>query len=275
MNRKHPVSYRSVNKTTISILFIGNSFSYYNALPMLVADFAYAGCGRRVFVDQVVRGGATLRILGSRAGAFEKICARHWDYVVLQERGRLGGRVGRGVPHVGNTNAFFAIAERFDRAIKNSNARTVLYCPPAFLGQGLQSDAERLSSAYLRLAKRLRAMLIPSVTAFALASRERPDLKLYNRDRHHPNPLGSYLIASLFYATIFRKTASRLPGVSYQLRSQKRQQTIRKVLISKSDREFLWSMARRCTTERVIWNPKVAPASRVMRAEVRTALTQL
>ena len=156
-----------------------------------------------------------------------------------------------GVIHVGKAKEFFASATRNDRVIKATNAKTVLYCPPAFLGIGFLSDAKRLNAAYFALAKKLGAILIPSLTAFALALKERPDLNLYEHDRHHPNPLGTYLIASLFYCKLFHMPLPCLPLESYVSRSPGLPRDPLKFPISKADREFLWSVARRsCTRSR-------------------------
>lgn len=74
----------------ISILFIGNSFSYYNALPKLIVRFASTSGSDNFFVDSIFQGGATLKTLWDNGGALKKLRDRNWDYVVLQERGRLG-----------------------------------------------------------------------------------------------------------------------------------------------------------------------------------------
>ncbi len=50
-------------KSPISVLFIGNSFSYYHSLPKLIARFASTSGSGDLFVDGVFRGGATLKML--------------------------------------------------------------------------------------------------------------------------------------------------------------------------------------------------------------------
>jgi hypothetical protein len=229
----------------ISILFIGNSFSYYHSLPKLIAHFARASdCGNLV-VDGVFRGGATLKMLWHDGRTLKKLRSRTWDYVVLQERGRLGGIVKDGIVHVGRPQVFFTYATRFDKAIKGTNAKTILYCPPAFLGIGLPGDAEKLNAAYAMLARKLHALMIPSGIAFALVSKRRPHMNLYEHDGHHPNPLGTYLIASLFYRKLFHKKASNLPLESYLSRSERLPKNPKTIKLSGVDARFLWSVANR------------------------------
>ncbi len=230
---------------SVSILFIGNSFSYYHSLPKLIAHFArVSGCGNLV-VDGIFRGGATLKMLWDDSRKLKKLRSKTWDYVVLQERGRLGGTAKDGVVHVGRPRVFFSYATRFDKAIKKINAKTILYCPPAFLGIGLPGDAKKLNAAYAALARKLRAFMIPSGVAFALAAKKRPEMNLYEPDGHHPNPLGTYLIASLFYRRLFHKKASHLPFESYVSRSEKLPKDPKKIKISSGAAQFLWSIANR------------------------------
>lgn len=228
-----------------SILFIGNSFSYYNGLPKLIANFARASGSGDLSVDGVFRGGATLKMLWHDGRAPKKIRDRRWDYVVLQERGRLGGIVKDGIVHVGRPQAFVAYATRFDKEIKKVGAKMILYCPPSFLGIGLPGDAKKLHAAYAMLARKLHAMMIPSGAAFALASKKRPRMNLYERDKHHPNPLGTYLIACLFYRKLFHKRASNLPLESYLSKSAILPKNPKTVKLSGADARFLWSIANR------------------------------
>ncbi len=232
----------------ISILFIGNSFSYYHSLPKLVARFARASGAGNLTVGGVFRGGATLKMLWHDGGALKKLHSKAWDYVALQERGRLGGAVRGGVVHVGKPQAFVAYATRFNTEIKRAGATTILYCPPAFLGIGLLGDAKKLHAAYAKLARKLYAIMIPSGAAFALALKKRPHLNLFERDKRHPNPLGTYLIACLFYGKLFHKKTANLPLESYSSRSEKLPQNPKTVKLSKADAQFLWTIANRITS---------------------------
>ncbi|MDE2079644.1 MAG: hypothetical protein KGI73_04665 [Patescibacteria group bacterium] len=182
-------------------------------------------------------------MLWDEGKALKKIHGRKWDYVVLQEKGRLGGIIKNGVVHAGRPQAFISCVARFDREIKKAGAKMILYCPPAFLGTGAIRDAQKAQAAYTGLARRLHVAVIPSVKAFLLASRKKPAMNLYEPDGHHQNPLGAYLVADLFYRKIFRKPAYNLPLRSYVSRTQKIPQNPRTMEIPKADAEFLWSIA--------------------------------
>ncbi len=229
----------------ISILFIGNSFSYYHSLPKLIARFAHASGAGDLFVDGVFRGGATLKMLWDDGKALKKLYGRDWDYIVLQERGRLGGIIKDGIVHAGKPKIFATYAARFDKIAKARGAKTILYCPPAFIGIGLFDDAKKLNAMYATVARRLHTEMISSEPAFTLALKERPHMSLFEHDEHHPNPTGTYLIAGLFYRKLFRKRISHLPLESYSSRSERIPKNPKVVELSTADARFLWSIANR------------------------------
>jgi len=230
---------------SISILFIGNSFSYYHSLPKLIARFAHASGSSDLFVDGVFRGGATLKMLWDDGEALKKLQSRNWNYVVLQERGRLGGIIKDGIVHVGKPEEFAMYATRFNRAAKKNGAKTILYCPPAFIGTGLLEDAKKLNVMYATVARKLRTEMISTEPAFMLAMNERQHMSLFERDGYHPNPAGTYLIASLFYRKLFRRKISDLPLESYSSKSQHIPKNPKTIKLSSADARFLWSIANR------------------------------
>jgi hypothetical protein len=236
---------KTKKNASISILFIGNSFCYYHSLPKLIALFAHASGSGDLFVDGVFRGGATLKMLWDHGEALKMLQNRNWDYVVIQERGRLGGIIKEGIAHVGKPKMFVAYATRFDGAAKKSGAKTVLYCPPSFIGIGFLEDAKKLNAIYTTLAKKLHAEVISSGSAFMLAMNERPHMSLFERDGHHPNPVGTYLFASLFYRKLIRKKISNLPLESFLSRSQRILRNPKTIKLSNADARFLWSIANR------------------------------
>lgn len=227
----------------ISILFIGNSFSYYHGLPKLIARLARASGSGDLTVEGVFRGGATLKMLWQDGRALKKLRGKTWNYVVLQERGRLGGIVKHGIVHAGNPRPFILYASKFSKEAKRAGAATILYCPPAFIGIGQLEDAKKIHTAYVRLAGKLHAVMIPAGAAFTLALRKSPRINLYERDKHHPNPLGTYLIAALFYRKLFHKKVSGLPMESYSSRAEKLPRKPVSVKLPKNVARFLWAIA--------------------------------
>src|SRR5688572_8892071 len=68
------------------ILFIGNSYTYFNDLPKTLQSMAAAGASpRKLELGTVLIGGATLRSHWNDS-TLQLIRRGRWDYVVLQEQ---------------------------------------------------------------------------------------------------------------------------------------------------------------------------------------------
>jgi hypothetical protein len=69
-----------------------------------------------------------------------------------------------------------------------------------------------LNGAYFGIAGELNAAVAPVGIAWQKARAANPELQLYQNDKSHPTPAGSYLAACVFYATLFDKSPVGLPG---------------------------------------------------------------
>lgn len=77
---------RAAAPKTLHILFVGNSLTYVGNLPAVLESLA-ASNGKSLQADVIVQGGATLTKWLDRGAVQRALKARHYDYVVLQERG--------------------------------------------------------------------------------------------------------------------------------------------------------------------------------------------
>jgi hypothetical protein len=175
----------------IRVLFIGNSFTFYNRMPQMLSEIASVGGLRPIDVGSVTNGGATLQNHWEKGRAQQAIDSGHWDYVVLQEQTGLPRR---------NPSKMFRYAQLFDDQIKKMGAKTLLYL--TWSDQGRPQLQAPVSQAYNTLATQLGAQLVPVGIAWQNALIRSPNLPLYIEDKHHPTPTGSYLAACTFYQVI-------------------------------------------------------------------------
>ena len=63
-----------------------------------------------------------------------------------------------------------------------------------------------MTEAYLGIGRKLGAIVVPVGVAWQRVLAEHPEIVLHDKDKSHPNALGSYLAACVFYATLFGKT---------------------------------------------------------------------
>jgi hypothetical protein len=80
------VSGQDIPAASLKVLFIGNSYTSVNDLPAMVAELADAAGGRKIEVDRHLVGGCTLEKHVRDQKAIDKIQAKNWDVVVLQEQ---------------------------------------------------------------------------------------------------------------------------------------------------------------------------------------------
>jgi len=191
----------SSRQPPLRVLFIGNSYTYGNDLPALVAALAEAAGGRRVDAATCVRGGFTLEQHAARRETLAELDRQDWDVVVLQEQSTRP---------VVDPKRMHAFARKLHEQIRSRNARTVF-----FLTWARQHKPEMqagLNRAYFSIAKELGATVAPVGVAWQQALSADAKLVLHTKDQSHPNPAGSYLAACVFYATLLDKSPVGLPG---------------------------------------------------------------
>lgn len=196
-------SYNSSDDSKIRILFIGNSYTYFNNLPATIAALAVSGGQSKSLESQmVVIGAATLKLHWQDGKALEMLKQGRWDYVVLQEQSTLGHSSGLGgISYIKDPAVFHKYARLFDTEIKAIGANTVFYL--TWARKNAPETQEKLTDAYLDIAQELNAIVAPVGIAWESALSQRPELALHQDDLAHPNPAGSYLAACVFYATLY------------------------------------------------------------------------
>lgn len=181
------------------VLFIGNSYTYFNDLPGLLSRIAAAD-GLEIVTESVVEGGMTL--LGHlRSGdAVLRIRSGGWDVVVLQEQST------RPLYAPGLMDA--AVRELAGE-IELIGARTALYLPWA--RRDRPDDQAALDAAYGQCAAAAGALVVPAGPCWQRALVEDPSLDLYEEDGSHPAPQGTYLVACVFYAALTGRSPEGTP----------------------------------------------------------------
>lgn len=178
--------------TPLKVLFIGNSYTYYNNMPTTLAAMSAApGQTRRIEVTEVTKGGATLEKMGSLRTTQHTLSEGHWDYVVLQEQSLLPIR---------EPERMHRAVKQLDADIRKAGAKTVLYL--TWARQSQPDTQPAFDRAYSTLAQEIKATLAPVGRAWQAASKLAPNLPLYAADGSHPSPTGSYLAACVLYLAL-------------------------------------------------------------------------
>lgn len=178
----------------LKILFVGNSFIYYNnSLHSHYRNIRYAERGREsgVQVRAMTVSGSTLP--EHRLGLQQRLAADDWDVVVLQ--GYSNGPISAGY-----AAPFRQAARDYAVDIRDDGGEPVFFMTWAYTGK--PEMTQQLDDAYTAIGKELNAMVVPVGRAFARALQERPDLDLVDPDLKHPTLAGTYLAACTFYSAL-------------------------------------------------------------------------
>jgi hypothetical protein len=207
--------------TPARVLFVGNSYFYYNGSlhfharrVALAADPAWA----KPFIYK----SATIAAAPLAHHNIEHLITpgnlgvkEPFDMVILQ---------GNSTDALSEKNhaLFREKVIEFNKLITGRGAMTALYMPPAHVKPSKSAanpDMMRKTEAmYVAVGNEIGALVIPTGLAFEEAYRRRPDIKLHvDYDGSHPTLLGTLLGAYTVYATLYGKSPV---GNSYDFHKQ-------------------------------------------------------
>lgn len=204
-------SQAAAEQDSLRILWVGNSFTYYNDLPAMVQRIAQTQKIKLSYA-KITKGGERWSGHLKNRKLLDTLARGGWDYVVLQEQSTIPAlqteKVAREVyPAARELDSLIHAASPDAHVVfymtwghKYGNRKHIDDYPPANTYEGMQ---ERLTTSYLEMTYANDAWCAPVGMAWRRVRRERPALQLYKQDCFHPSTVGSYLAANVFFATLF------------------------------------------------------------------------
>jgi hypothetical protein len=184
-----------VDGQPIRVLFVGNSLTQANDLPMMVTALA-AGTGVQVQSTDVSQGGFSLEDHWNDQRAPRAVDRGGWHFVVMQQgpSALLSSRE--------NLRLW---AVKFNERIRAVGGRPALFMiwPEA----ARISEFDNVRQSYLLAAQDINGLFLPAGEAWRAAWRRAAGLQLYGLDDFHPSVLGTYTAALV----ITSKITSRSP----------------------------------------------------------------
>ncbi len=219
-------------KDTLRVLFVGNSYTYFENLPQVVSVLSEQ-TGTVLITEKITIGGAKLseHWRGARGlKTREKIRNGDYDIVVLQEwsLGTVNER----------DSAVFYLG-LFSKLARETGAKPYYYL--TWGREKVPQQQEPISRVYREMAALNVAKVVPAGEAWARARELRPDFDLYNPDGTHPSELGTYLTACVFVATITGELPGTIPG-TVSIRDSRSEDVIL-MMIDPLDVEFCRNVA--------------------------------
>ena len=203
-----PVVKKPQVDTPKNILFVGNSYFYYNDSlhnhVRRMVDAAGILTEKQMHYKSATIGGAPLA---------------EQDVKGLLTPGRLGKEPFQVVILQGNSGAALSDKRRqsfhdkvveFNADIQKAGAKTALYMTHAYVAPNKNASPDmirKVEDLYVSVGNEVGALVIPVGLAFEESYRRRPDFRLHkDYDGSHPNMNGTYLAACVVFASLYGKS---------------------------------------------------------------------
>jgi len=196
------------NTEKLTVLFIGNSYTYYNDMPTAIFKKIVNGQGIGAVVLSVTKGGYTLVQFADPSNTYGKqidslLAARDIDIIFMQEQSVTPAQI---------PGKFFDGVRGMKKKLDPEGAKVILYqtwgrkAPNTNLtanGWTTETMAIKLAAAYEAIAEETGYHLSPVGSAFLDVYKNHPSINLYSSDNSHPSAAGSYLAALCHYAALY------------------------------------------------------------------------
>jgi hypothetical protein len=180
-------------KDTVRVLFVGNSYVYYNNLAQMIGLITDS-MDTKIICKKSTIGAATLEQHwnGSRGLKSKQIIASNkFNIVVIQDNSMWP---------LEHKDSLLFFGHLFCDYIKANGAKPYLY--NTWARKKTPETQTKINEVYSELAKAENAAVVPVGASWALARQSMPNMNLFHPDGSHPSALGTFLIALNFIKKI-------------------------------------------------------------------------
>jgi hypothetical protein len=180
-------------KDTVRVLFVGNSYVYYNNLAQMIGLITDS-MDTKIICKKSTIGAATLEQHwnGSRGLKSKQIIASNkFNIVVIQDNSMWP---------LEHKDSLLFFGHLFCDYIKANGAKPYLY--NTWAREKTPETQTKINEVYSELAKAENAAVVPVGASWALARQSMPNMNLFHPDGSHPSALGTFLIALNFIKKI-------------------------------------------------------------------------
>ena len=229
----------AAQQDSLRVLWVGNSYTYYNDLPAMVREIASTQ-KVKLSCTRFLKGGERFSGHLKNEALLKPLADGGWDYVILQDQSVAPSLSTRSVER-----EVYPAARRLDSLAHagSPDVRVIFYMtwghkygnrkPDASypLANNYEGMQERLKTSYLEMAYDNGAWCAPVGMAWRQVRAEHPDWQLYRNDCYHPSVVGSYLAANVIFTTIFGRQyqtgfTADLPAEQAEYLQQTAQRTV-------------------------------------------------
>jgi hypothetical protein len=174
----------------LKILYVGNSLTYANDLPVMVSEIA-AWDKTKISFHSYCFPDYSLEDHWNEGKVKEEIEKGNYDYVIAQQgpSGMLESRI-----------VLTDYAKKIAELCANSKSRLIMYM--VWPSKARIFDLDNVIQSYTIAAEKSGSLLAPAGLAWKNAWQRDPALPLYSADDFHPSTSGSLLAAYCIYGVI-------------------------------------------------------------------------
>lgn len=191
---------------SLSVLFIGNSFTYTHDLPGMVSGLG-EDASLPIETDSITQGGQRLSYHVMNEATLPLIQSQPWDYVVIQ---------GHSLETLDDLEGFLENGETLVEWIEDAGAEPLLYetwarsplhdiwGDPGFDYATPDEMQDAVSAGYQQLSDLTGARIVPAGQAWQVlwSSADVETVYPWGGDEYHPSVAGTYLNASVFFLAL-------------------------------------------------------------------------
>ena len=187
-----------IEKKDYKILFIGNSFTFYNdgidyhLKNMLRVEKSSDSIS--YVIQKIAVSSYTLEAHFKDPLTMQKIKNDKWNMVILQEQSTRP---------VNNPDLFLEFATKLDTEIKKSGSEVSLFMTWAL--KDVPTEISLIAASYGTVGLQLKDKVVPAGRVWEYFVKNNQTIDLYDTDKKHPSLAGTYLVTCVFYYSVFNK----------------------------------------------------------------------
>ena len=206
-----------------SLMFVGHSFFYYNNSlhnhlgKLIKADSQIGDIKRR----SITINGSSLSwhnvesyLSNENIGSFKIDANKDNSYIEYDETFVdvvIMSDCSLCPIHPKTKEAFYAYVAKHSKTIRKNKAEPILFMTWGYKNK--PTMYKKLKKEFLRAANLNNLLVIPAGEAFDHGNKFHPEINLYTSDNRHPSEEGTYLAASVVFATLFGRSTEGNLGI--------------------------------------------------------------
>ena len=193
--------HKTVSKDSINVLFVGNSFTYFYNLPLVLNEMSEYSDNYYINTKHSLIGGSTIsdHLDKSKSETINLIENESFDFVILNHHSLA----------TLDESKFISDSKKITQIIENNNSEPVFMITWPY--RGSKYKQQEITNSYIKMCEELNVKYIPMGPAWNEVKKWSSDIDLYD-DIKHPSKHGTYLNALMLFKFLTNeKTYKKIP----------------------------------------------------------------